>query len=222
MSNTLGNKLRVTVFGQSHAPAIGAVVEGLPAGMRPDMEAVSAFMARRAPGRDATATARREADAVEIIAGLNERGETCGAPVAGIIRNTDTRSRDYSNLYRLPCPGWRRPSAPKSSGTRATCAAAGSFPAASPRRCALPGPWRCNFCRKRAWPWRRTSPALPASTTTPLILSIPLFPSMRRTLSRCSMPKRGEMRAAILEAKRAGDRWRRGARHRHGYARRPR
>ena len=93
MSNTLGNKLRVTVFGQSHAPAIGAVIEGLPAGFMPDMEAVAAFMRRRAPGRDATATARREEDAVEVVAGLNERGQTCGAPLVGLIRNTDTRSR---------------------------------------------------------------------------------------------------------------------------------
>ena len=105
MSNTLGNKLRVTVFGQSHAPAIGAVIEGLPAGFTPDMEAVAAFMRRRAPGRDATATARREEDAVEVVAGLNERGKTCGAPLVGLIRNTDTRSRDYSNLYRAPRPG---------------------------------------------------------------------------------------------------------------------
>ena len=84
MSNTLGNKLRVTVFGQSHAPAIGAVIEGLPAGFTPDMEAVAAFMRRRAPGRDATATARREEDAVEVIAGLNEHGQTCGAPLVGL------------------------------------------------------------------------------------------------------------------------------------------
>lgn len=105
MSNTLGNKLRVTVFGQSHAPAIGAVIEGLPAGFMPDMEAVAAFMRRRAPGRDVTATARREEDAVEVIAGLNEHGQTCGAPLVGLIRNTDTRSRDYLNLYRAPRPG---------------------------------------------------------------------------------------------------------------------
>ena len=51
--NTLGNKLKVTIFGQSHAPAIGCVVDGLPAGFAPDMERLTAFMARRAPGRNA-------------------------------------------------------------------------------------------------------------------------------------------------------------------------
>ena len=57
--NTLGHKLRVTVFGQSHAPAIGCVVEGLPAGFAPDGERLAAFMARRAPGRTAWSTPRR-------------------------------------------------------------------------------------------------------------------------------------------------------------------
>ena len=62
--NTLGNKLRVTVFGQSHAPSIGCVVEGLPAGFAPDMDRVRAFMARRAPGQNPWSTARREADSL--------------------------------------------------------------------------------------------------------------------------------------------------------------
>ena len=59
--NTLGNKLRVTIFGQSHAPAIGCVVEGLPAGFAPDMEQVAAFLARRAPGQNAWSTRRKGA-----------------------------------------------------------------------------------------------------------------------------------------------------------------
>ena len=58
--NTLGNKLKVTVFGQSHAPAIGCVIDGLPAGFEPDMERVAAFMARRAPGQNAWSTPRKE------------------------------------------------------------------------------------------------------------------------------------------------------------------
>ena len=74
--NTLGNKLRVTVFGQSHAPSIGCVVEGLPAGFAPDMERLSAFMTRRAPGRNAWSTPRQERDEPEILSGLVE-GRTC-------------------------------------------------------------------------------------------------------------------------------------------------
>ena len=101
--NTLGNKLRVTVFGQSHAPSIGCVVEGLPAGFAPDMDRVRAFMARRAPGQNPWSTARREADSPEILSGLVD-GRTCGAPVAMAIRNSDQHSRDYSGLKRTPRP----------------------------------------------------------------------------------------------------------------------
>ena len=105
MSNTIGEKLRVTVFGQSHAPSIGAVIEGLPAGMKIDMERVRVFMARRAPGKNALSTARKEADEPKIISGLNEWGETCGAPLCMVIENADQRSRDYSKLRDLPRPG---------------------------------------------------------------------------------------------------------------------
>lgn len=101
--NTTGHKLRVTVFGQSHAQAIGCVVDGLPAGFRPDMDRLAAFMARRAPGRTAWSTPRQEADTPEILSGLVE-GETCGAPVCAVIYNGDQRSKDYGNLRRTPRP----------------------------------------------------------------------------------------------------------------------
>lgn len=104
MSNTLGHSYRVTIFGQSHSPMIGAVIEGIPAGFVPDMDAVRAFMARRAPG-GALSTARREADAPRIVAGLNERGEACGAPLCAVIENADARSRDYDALRDVPRPG---------------------------------------------------------------------------------------------------------------------
>ncbi len=101
--NTLGNKLRVTVFGQSHAPAIGCVIEGLPAGFAPDMEKVSAFMARRAPGQNAWSTQRKESDTPEILSGLVD-GVTCGAPLAMRICNSNQHSKDYSGLKRTPRP----------------------------------------------------------------------------------------------------------------------
>ena len=104
MSNTLGERYRVQVFGQSHSPMIGAVIEGIPAGVVPDMDFISAFMARRAPG-GALSTARKEADAPQIVSGLNDRGETCGAPLGILIHNTDARSRDYDRLRDIPRPG---------------------------------------------------------------------------------------------------------------------
>ena len=103
MSNSFGNLFRFTIFGQSHAPAIGVCMEGLPSGFEPDMEALSAFLARRAPG-GRYATSRKEPDAPEFIAGLNE-GKTCGAPLTAIIRNTNTRSSDYEYMRHIPRPG---------------------------------------------------------------------------------------------------------------------
>ena len=105
MSNLIGERFRVLIYGQSHAPAIGCVIEGLPAGFRPDWDAVRAFMRRRAPGGSALSTARTEADVPEILAGLNERGETCGAPLAMRIVNGDARSADYERLRDVPRPG---------------------------------------------------------------------------------------------------------------------
>ncbi len=104
MSNSIGNRYRFTIWGQSHAPAIGVTIEGLPAGFRPDMEALASFLARRAPGGGPFSTPRKEADAPEILSGLAD-GVTCGAPLTAVIRNTDTRSGDYENLRRVPRPG---------------------------------------------------------------------------------------------------------------------
>ncbi len=104
MSNSLGDKYRVTIFGQSHAPAVGAVIEGVPAGTVPDMDFIRAFMARRAPG-GALTSARKESDAPRIIAGLNDQGEACGAPLCVVIENGDVRSADYDALRDVPRPG---------------------------------------------------------------------------------------------------------------------
>ena len=98
-----GEKLTVTVFGQSHAPAIGMVIEGLPAGIRVDREKLQAFMARRAPGQGSFTTSRKEADIPEFLSGLSD-DSSCGATVCAIIRNSDTRSRDYSQFLSVPRP----------------------------------------------------------------------------------------------------------------------
>ena len=103
MSSTWGNKIRISVFGQSHAEAIGVCIDGLPAGERVDREELGRFMQRRAPGRSKVSTPRREADEVKILCGLVE-DVTCGAPLAAIIDNTNTRSRDYEFLKETPRP----------------------------------------------------------------------------------------------------------------------
>lgn len=102
MSSVCGRKLTVTVFGQSHAEAIGVVVDGLPAGLRIDMEELQAFLQRRAAGGP-FATTRKEADVPEFVSGLVD-GVTCGAPVTALIRNANVRSDDYSDLRDHPRP----------------------------------------------------------------------------------------------------------------------
>ena len=104
MSNSVGDLYRFTIWGQSHAPAIGVTVEGLPAGFRPNMEKLAAFLARRAPGNGPYSTTRKEADAPEFLSGLVD-GATCGAPLTAVIRNNNTRSGDYDELRRIPRPG---------------------------------------------------------------------------------------------------------------------
>ena len=103
MGSSYGNNLKIQIFGQSHSEAIGVVIDGFPTGMKVDMNFLSTFMARRAPGQ-ALSTPRKELDEVEFLSGLNERGETCGAPICAIIRNTNVRSKDYSNIALSPRP----------------------------------------------------------------------------------------------------------------------
>ena len=95
--------IQYTIFGESHGPAIGVVITGLPSGLPLDMDAVAAEMARRAPGQDNTSTPRKEKDKVEILSGMFE-GKTTGTPLCGVIYNTDTRSKDYSKLKDMPRP----------------------------------------------------------------------------------------------------------------------
>ncbi len=105
MASVFGHNLHVSIFGQSHSRAIGVVVDGLPAGEHVDLDALRSFMARRAPGRSAWSTPRRESDAPQVLSGLNEAGDTCGAPLAMVIENADTRPGDYASLRHRPRPG---------------------------------------------------------------------------------------------------------------------
>ena len=92
------------IFGESHGPAIGVVLEHVPSGIVVDMYFIRAEMARRAPGKSPMSTARREADEPHILSGVFE-GKTTGTPLCAVIENTDTRSKDYAKLEDLPRPG---------------------------------------------------------------------------------------------------------------------
>lgn len=104
MSSNYGKNLKVSIFGESHGPAIGCVIDGFPAGMPVSLDAVRAFMARRAPGSTPGSTMRSEADEPEVLSGI-VGGRTCGTPIAAVIRNGDAHSADYSTLAAVPRPG---------------------------------------------------------------------------------------------------------------------
>jgi chorismate synthase len=102
--NTFGTLFRLTTFGESHGPALGAVVDGCPAGVALDAASIQAALDRRRPGQSAVTTARVEADQVEILSGVFE-GKTLGTPIAAIVRNTGQRSADYEALRTTDRPG---------------------------------------------------------------------------------------------------------------------
>ena len=104
MSSTYGENLKLSIFGQSHGPAIGMTLDGIPAGQPVDLEALQQFLNRRAPGQNAWSTPRKEEDRPEFLGGVLD-GYTCGAPIAADIYNKNTRSGDYDNLKSCPRPG---------------------------------------------------------------------------------------------------------------------
>ncbi|MFZ3563179.1 chorismate synthase [Tenacibaculum finnmarkense] len=102
MFNSFGNILKVTTFGESHGTAIGGVIDGFPAGMDVDFEAIQQELDRRKPGQSKIVTQRKEPDTVEFLSGIFE-GKTTGASIGFVIKNTNQKSKDYNhntNVYR--------------------------------------------------------------------------------------------------------------------------
>ena len=102
--NTFGQVFSVTTFGESHGPALGAIVDGCPPGMALSAEDMQGELDRRKPGQSKYTTQRKEADAIEILSGVFE-GVTTGTPIGLMIRNTDQRSKDYSTIKDRFLPG---------------------------------------------------------------------------------------------------------------------
>lgn len=104
MSGMWGNKLKVSIFGESHGNAVGITIDGLPSGVQLDLDFIKGEIKRRAPGQDDLSTPRKEADEFEILSGFFN-GKTTGTPICAIIRNTNTQSGDYKNLKAAMRPG---------------------------------------------------------------------------------------------------------------------
>jgi len=103
MSNSFGKNIKVTIFGQSHSPAIGVTIDGLHAGLSVDLAELNSFLQRRKPGQGEYSTTRNEPDIPEFISGLVD-GVTCGSSLTAIIHNKDTRSSDYDQIQDIPRP----------------------------------------------------------------------------------------------------------------------
>ncbi len=104
MGSSFGKRVKIQIFGESHGPAIGGVIDGLPAGELISMDALSVFMERRRPGKTKTSTSRREADEIKILSGL-KNFTTTGEPVAILIENRDASPSDYDNINLTARPG---------------------------------------------------------------------------------------------------------------------
>ena len=101
--NTLGKILTLTTFGESHGPAMGGVLDGMPAGVNIDLDALQRFVDRRRTGQTAGSSTRDEQDRVEVLSGIWQ-GKTLGTPIGFIVRNTDARSADYDDIARCYRP----------------------------------------------------------------------------------------------------------------------
>ena len=102
--NTFGTLLRLTTFGESHGLAIGGVIDGMPSGMKVELDFVQYELDRRKPGQSAITTPRKESDHVEILSGIFE-GQTLGTPIGFVMHNEDHHSEDYDALRDVYRPG---------------------------------------------------------------------------------------------------------------------
>lgn len=101
--NTIGTIYRLTTFGESHGDALGGIIDGVPAGVELDLDAIQRFLSRRRPGQSSITTARQEADKVEFLSGIFE-GRTTGTPIGFTIANSNARSSDYDSLRNIYRP----------------------------------------------------------------------------------------------------------------------
>lgn len=201
-----GDKLRVTVFGQSHAPAVGCVIEGFPAGFPIDWEKVKVFLARRAPGQGPWSTARKESDLPEVLSGLDGDGLPCGAPITAVIRNENVRSGDYAALANTPRPGHADFSARLKYGAHADLRGGGPFSARLTAPLCLAGALAMQYLEQKGVHIAAHIASIGSvedASPDPVHPHLPLYaPGAFPVID----PAKGdEMKALIEEARQAGD-----------------
>ncbi len=203
--NTFGQLFRLTTFGESHGPAMGALIDGCPAGVPLETEAIQAALNRRRPGQSALVSPRQELDTVEVLSGVYE-GKTLGTPIAAVVRNENARPQDYAQLSTVDRPGhadavWRARfghrdprGGGRTSGRETLSRVIGGAVAEALLRRDVPS------IRSVAWVCQVGALKAPAMKTAPT------RPAVDAHATRCPDPQVAEaMAAAILEAKEAGD-----------------
>jgi chorismate synthase len=103
-ANTFGSRFRLTTFGESHGVGLGAVIDGVPAGVKWDEDLLRGELKRRRPGQSSVVSARNEQDEAEVLSGVFEK-RTLGTPIAILVRNEDARSIDYKSIAKKPRAG---------------------------------------------------------------------------------------------------------------------
>ena len=208
MASYLGEHIHVSVFGQSHSPAIGVVVDGLPAGERVDMEELGRFLKRRAPGQNATSTPRKEADLPQFLSGLVD-DVTCGAPLAALIENTNTRSQDYAQLRDKPRPGHADFTAQVKYGGFQDVAGGGHFSGRLTAPLCIAGGICLQILKRRGIEVAAHIASIAAEADRPfdpMGESVETLDALKRAPFPVLDEKAGErMRKAILQAKEEGD-----------------
>ena len=206
MSSIFGENLKLSIFGQSHASAIGMTLDGIPAGLPVDIELLQGFLNRRAPGQNDYSTTRKEEDRPEFLCGLVD-GYTCGAPITAIIRNTNTRSKDYSELKDRPRPGHADYTAQIKYGGYQDVAGGGHFSGRLTAALCIAG----GMCKQ--WLLKRGIQVFAHIVSIGGIADQPLYldwihpdPTMIQQDFPVINPTAGQaMRSAIAEAKKDGD-----------------
>ena len=205
--NRFGTLFCLTTFGESHGPALGAVIDGCPAGVPLSAAAVQAALDRRRPGQSALTTARNEPDQVELLSGVYEE-KTLGTPIAAVVRNSDQRSTDYAALQHVDRKGhadqvWRERfkhrdhrGGGRTRGRETLSRVIGGAVAEAMLQRELPGASTVAWV-SRVGPLRAAAPK-----TTPTRALVDQHPT------RCPDPAAAEaMSRLILEAKEKGDSW---------------
>lgn len=204
MSSMYGENLRLSVFGQSHAAAIGMTLDGIPAGLPVDMDVLQAFLARRAPGQNGFSTTRKEADTPEFLCGISD-GFTCGAPITAIIRNTNTRSGDYDNLRDCPRPGHADYTAQIKYGGYQDTAGGGHFSGRLTAPICIAGGLCIQWLAKRGIRVGAHIASIAGISDTPFDTIHPQLDAVRKEFPVLDPQAGNNMGKAILEAKGAGD-----------------